>query len=206
MHEQRLRAGGGAAGTPLLQLPAGLCRTPTCPVELDLRDESAPRRLVVRRSGFRGGTRRRVLRAAVEKRRWDGRVRASRLVPRAHGFHVNRPRSANEHPPKADTDDKTRVPMLGVRSKHVLPAAPERPCIGPNGPASNSMQLCGPKPPHKQPWQPPGRAASAGHPDKRALHAPTCGAGRELVHRGFVVPHEDALQHARPNLRAHSEV
>eukprot|EP00966_Prymnesium_polylepis_P180703 4185114-Prymnesium_polylepis.1 len=34
---------------------------------------------------------------------------------------------------------------------HVLPAAvPECACIGPNGPASNSMQLCGPKPPHKQ--------------------------------------------------------
>eukprot|EP00966_Prymnesium_polylepis_P020459 470983-Prymnesium_polylepis.3 len=27
-------------------------------------------------------------------------------------------RSANEHPPKADMDDKTRVPTLGVRPKH----------------------------------------------------------------------------------------
>eukprot|EP00966_Prymnesium_polylepis_P246956 5711146-Prymnesium_polylepis.2 len=40
--------------------------------------------------------------------------------------------SANEHPPKADTDDKIHVPTLSLQSKHVLPAAPERPspCIG----------------------------------------------------------------------------
>eukprot|EP00966_Prymnesium_polylepis_P046909 1087052-Prymnesium_polylepis.1 len=39
--------------------------------------------------------------------------------------------SANEHPLKADTDDKTRVPMLGVRSKHILPAVPRdaRVCV-----------------------------------------------------------------------------
>ena len=55
--------------------------------------------------------------------------------------------SANEHPPKADTDNETRVPMLGLQSKHVLPAAPERPCIGPNDPASNSTLACAPKPP-----------------------------------------------------------
>ena len=51
-----------------------------------------------------------------------------------------------------------------------------------------------------------GRAASAGAPDKRVLHAPMGGPGPEVKHRGIVVPHEDALQHARHNLRAHSEV
>eukprot|EP00966_Prymnesium_polylepis_P252590 5839610-Prymnesium_polylepis.1 len=32
------------------------------------------------------------------------------------------------------------------------------------------------------------------------------GPGLEVKHRGIVVPYEDALQHARHNLRAHSEV
>jgi hypothetical protein len=44
-------------------------------------------------------------------------------------------------------DDKTRVPTLGVRPKHAVPAPPERLCIGPKGPASKSIQVCAPKPP-----------------------------------------------------------
>eukprot|EP00966_Prymnesium_polylepis_P005224 120346-Prymnesium_polylepis.1 len=59
-----------------------------------------------------------------------------------------------------------------------------------------------PKAARQQPWQPPGRAA----PDKHVLHTPTGGAGPEVTHRGAVVPDEDTLQHARLNLRAHSEV
>ena len=57
-------------------------------------------------------------------------------------FRWARNTSTHEHTPKADTDDKTRVPMLGVRSKHVLPAVLECVCIGPNGQTGPHQTAC----------------------------------------------------------------
>ena len=71
--------------------------------------------------------------------------------------------SANEHPPKADTDDKTHVPTLGLQSKDVLPAAPERPCIGRNGPASKIARNNAPQSHHT--------AAPGRHPAERPPRA-----------------------------------
>ena len=96
--------------------------------------------------------------------------------------------------------------MLGVSSKHVLPAAPECPCIGRDDPAANSDQICAPKPQHSQLRQPPGRQASRGAPEVRALSTALGVATRNPALEGVVVPDKDRLEHLRLYLRARFEV
>ena len=114
--------------------------------------------------------------------------------------------SANERPPKADTDVQTHAPALESWSVHAVPAAPECPFIGRDDPAANNVQICAPKPPHSQLGQPPGRRVSRGAPEVRALSAALGVATRDLALVGVVVPNKDRLEHLRLYLRAHCEV